>query len=316
MVIKFIVHSTVIVALLLSVVSPATVFSAPKTKLVIDPGHGGRDPGRPHNDAKLKHEKDLTLLVALKLGDYIKENLPDVEVIYTRTEDVYVSLDQRVEIANSQNADYFISIHFDASPNSKLSKGTSSHIQGDQFGTSRQLALLIEKELSTKANRHSKGVVTKAGRGHNLQVLQYTEMPGVLVECGFITNPTEEKYINTEDGQAVLASAIFRAFRELLASKPAKEDRSVYYKVQIAASQQKTPLTHPDFQDLDNRVEEHYYKGEKYAYRYLVGREYKIAEARKLMADMRAKGHPSAFVVKYHPSKKMPTKVTIGVAKP
>lgn len=280
--------------------------------LVIDPGHGGKDPGRVHSDPQLKHEKTLNLLVARKLGEYIERFMPEVKVIYTRTEDVYVSLDDRVAIANDSAADYFISIHFNANPYSDKSVGTSSHIQGHQFKTSKRWAELIEKEMRSRARRVSNGVIGKRERGQNLQVLQYTEMPGVLVECGFITNPDEERYVNTEEGQSILASALFRAFRELLESDPAPEDRQTYYKVQIAASSEPIPFEHPDLTDLDNRVEQHYYIGKKYGYRYLVGREYRQAEAIKLRDEMRKKGHQSAFVVKFHPGKPMPDKITIG----
>lgn len=87
--------------------------------VVIDPGHGGKDTGA---IGAISKEKDLNLTVALLVGDYIKKNLPDVKVVYTRERDVFVTLNERAAIANRNNADVFISIHC----NSTDSKGASA----------------------------------------------------------------------------------------------------------------------------------------------------------------------------------------------
>ena len=83
--------------------------------VVIDPGHGGKDPGA---SGKKYKEKDVVLAVALKLGDYIKNHFDDVNVIYTRSDDRFIPLDERPVIANKNKADLFISIHANASPKS------------------------------------------------------------------------------------------------------------------------------------------------------------------------------------------------------
>ncbi|MGC9331095.1 MAG: N-acetylmuramoyl-L-alanine amidase family protein, partial [Bacteroidales bacterium] len=85
-------------------------------KVVIDPGHGGKDPGAV---GKFSNEKDIVLNIALKLGEYIEKNFPDVEVIYTRKTDKYLKLYERAKIANDAKADLFISIHANASTSSK-----------------------------------------------------------------------------------------------------------------------------------------------------------------------------------------------------
>lgn len=95
-------------------------------KIVIDAGHGGKDPGT-HGD--LSKEKDIALKIALKLGDIVKKNLPDVEVIYTRSDDNFVELEGRAYIANKNGADLFISIHCNAISNNKI-YGTETYVMG------------------------------------------------------------------------------------------------------------------------------------------------------------------------------------------
>src|SRR5690606_42057534 len=94
---------------------------------VIDPGHGGHDPGTVGRVAK---EKDVVLKLALELGRRIKNAYPDVRVLYTRTTDKFVDLAERSAFANRNNADLFISLHCNASPRSKIVKGTESSVMG------------------------------------------------------------------------------------------------------------------------------------------------------------------------------------------
>lgn len=233
--------------------------------VVIDAGHGGKDPGAV--GAKVK-EKDITLSVALKLGNYIKENFSDVKVVYTRSKDVFVPLDQRAEIANRHKADLFISIHanwiskpsisgtetfvlglhrtqdnlevakkenavivleenynakyegFD--PNSTESYIIFELMQNAFLDQSIQFASMIESQFSQRAGRMSRGV-KQAG----FLVLRQTAMPGVLVELGFLTNRDEEIFLASDNGQDILASALFRAFREYKHSFDAKSNMAV-----------------------------------------------------------------------------------------
>ncbi|MFT3739474.1 MAG: N-acetylmuramoyl-L-alanine amidase [Breznakibacter sp.] len=230
--------------------------------VVIDAGHGGKDPGAV--GAKVK-EKDITLSVALKLGNYIKENFSDVKVVYTRSKDVFVPLDERAKIANKANADVFMSIHanwiskpsidgtetfvlglhrtqdnlevakkenavivleenynakyegFD--PNSAESYIIFELMQNAYLDQSIQFASLIENQFTQRANRTSRGV-KQAG----FLVLRQTAMPSVLVELGFLTNKEEEQFLASENGQDILASALFRAFREYKHSFDAKSN--------------------------------------------------------------------------------------------
>ncbi len=224
--------------------------------VVLDAGHGGRDPGAIGLNAK---EKDIALAITLKLGEYIEKNFDDVEVVYTRKKDVFVPLFKRAEIANNKNADLFISIHVNANDNTRA-YGSSCHVLGlhrtkEHFEVAKrensvilleedytstyegfdpkspesyiifslmqnlyleqsiEFAAVVQDEFLNKAKRKDRGVIQQG-----LLVLARTSMPGVLIETGFITNPSEEKYLMTDYGKSVIASAIFRAFRDYKAT--------------------------------------------------------------------------------------------------
>ena len=215
--------------------------------VVIDAGHGGHDSGAIANGVK---EKDVNLDVALKLGYYL-ETFLKLNVVYTRTEDEFVELEERGHIANEQGAKLFISIHSNSAPYSRTVRGTETYILGlhktekalevmerensvvrleddpnkynafDQnnimrtlafsanLRMSEKLAALIEHQFAERARRQSRGV-KQAG----LIVLWAASMPAVLVELGYLTNRFEAAYLNSEEGQDYLASAIFRAVRD------------------------------------------------------------------------------------------------------
>ncbi|PTX19538.1 N-acetylmuramoyl-L-alanine amidase [Pontibacter mucosus] len=219
--------------------------------VVIDAGHGGKDVGC---NGKFSHEAHVALDIAKQVGALIEKNVPDVKVVYTRTEDKFVELIDRAGIANKNNADLFISIHLNAGPptaygtetytmglhtsngNLEVAKrensvilqednyeanyngfdpnSPQSHIlfalhQSAYMDNSLRFAEKVEREFSTRAGRKSRGV-KQAG----FLVLWKSYMPSVLIECGFLTNPTEEKFLNDKTGQAYIASGIYRAFRE------------------------------------------------------------------------------------------------------
>ncbi len=242
---------------LATITMPATLLSqmVPEKNewvVVIDPGHGGRDPGT--HGAKAK-EKDINLSVALKTGKYISENLKDVKVIYTRVDDTYPGLDERAEVANRHKADIFISIHsnwwsdkrvagsetyvlgqtmdeanlrvamkensvitFEENyetkyegydPNSVESFIIFSLMQNTYLKQSTEFASLLQQQFKDRVGRKDRGV-----RQAGFLVLWRTTMPSVLVELGYVSNPEEEKFLMSEQGQDYLASAIFRAFRD------------------------------------------------------------------------------------------------------
>ena len=220
--------------------------------IVIDAGHGGKDPGAL---GKIVKEKDVVLNVALKFGNLIKENLPDVKVIYTRNSDVFVPLDKRADIANKNNADLFVSIHANYISSPKISgaetfvlglhrsqdnlevakKENSVIVLEDNYITKyegfdpnstesyiifelMQNAFLDQSiEAASKIQAQFSSTAQRYNRGvkqAGFLVLRQTVMPGVLVELGFLSNANEEKYLASSVGQNNLANSLFHAFRE------------------------------------------------------------------------------------------------------
>lgn len=119
--------------------------------IVIDPGHGGKHPGTVKGNIM---EKDITLSVALKFGKMIKEKYPDVKVVYTRSEDKFVDLDQRAKIANKNHADLFISIHVNATK-STSAKGTETFVMGLDKGNANMEVCQLENSVITLEDGYS-----------------------------------------------------------------------------------------------------------------------------------------------------------------
>ncbi len=122
-------------------------------KVVIDAGHGGRDPGA---EGKVGREKDIALSIALKVGNYIEENMKDVEVIYTRKNDVFLELMERAEIANKEEADLFLSIHVNAHERT-TAKGTLTLVLGQHradenfdVAVRENSVILLEEDYETR----------------------------------------------------------------------------------------------------------------------------------------------------------------------
>jgi N-acetylmuramoyl-L-alanine amidase len=282
-----------------------------KWVIVIDAGHGGRDPGAL---GAISREKDINLSIALKTGEYIERNIRNVTVIYTRKDDSTVPLIDIPKIANKANADLFISIHTNSTDSKKVvgaetwimgiakdkanlevaMKENSVMLREDDFSTkyegfnpnssesyimfsltqkvfqaeSTDLASKIQKEFRERVNRNDRDV-KQAG----FWVLYNTKMPSVLVETGFITNPDEEKYLNSKEGQDYIASAIYRACRDYLNEIDSKSGIStekkhdpdeksdtlkevkeptgeIYYMVQVKTSSSKTEIKPENFKGL------------------------------------------------------------------
>ena len=221
-------------------------------RVVIDAGHGGKDPGAISRNGKYK-EKNITLSVALKLGELIKSNFPDIKVIYTRSTDKYVELSERAAIANRNKADLFISIHVN-SAKAVQARGTETFVMGahksdDNFEVCKleNSVIVIEDDYESKyegfnpnspesyiifsllQNIHqeqsikyaaqvqgqfAKGPITvnRGVKQGGLLVLWKTTMPAVLTELGFISNPKDCAVLITKSGQEQFARRLFNAF--------------------------------------------------------------------------------------------------------
>ena len=232
--------------------------SGPKTDgkwvIVIDPGHGGRDPGAL---GSISREKNINLAIAQKTAAYIRDNIRDSKVILTRDKDITVDLLERPKIANRNNADLFISIHTNWAGSKSVTgaetwvMGLASSDENLQVAMKENEVILLEDDYSTKyqgfdpksaesyiiftltqniyqkqsidlAVKIQKQFTDRIGRKDRgvkqagFWVLYNTTMPSVLVETGFITSPAEEKYLNSSEGQDYMASAIYRACRDYL----------------------------------------------------------------------------------------------------
>lgn len=341
-------------------------------KIVLDAGHGGRDPGAL---GKRTNEKKLTLAITLKLGKYIEEKIPGVEVVYTRTTDKFLELSERTDIALKENADVFISIHINSCKNKNV-KGVCTYVTGlARSQENLELAMLENSVIKNEENYETKygdilnqsidyeseyiasslfqnahhqqsiclagyiqdQIKTRTGRKDlgvkqaNFAVLWRATMPSVLVECGFISNPDEEKEMITDYWQSIIASAIFRAFRQYKedleagtlnttpsqrqvsnpepVQKPKPSDNNqqassqkqpapsansskLCLKVQLKSSAERIPLNSSIFKGISN-VEEIKIGN---TYKYTVGCETDMQKITQLQTEIRKK-IPDAFVI-------------------
>ena len=338
--------------------------------IVIDPGHGGKDPGTMGTKRFNIYEKHIALDVSLKLGKLIKDKYPEINIIYTRKEDFFLELYERTEIANKSKADLFISIHCDGYTNpepygasvfvmgmSKLKqnmdvairensvmylednykekyngfdpKSPESYIvftlmQNSYLNHSVKIAEEVEKEFAIQAKRKSRGV-----KQAPFYVISRVNMPSILVECGFLTNPKEEEYLHTEEGQNAIARSIFNGFNaykkhidgdnKIIGSNLKKKidvnkneanltkKDKVIFKVQIATNT-KSIKNDGIFTRLN--VEEKFIND---VFKYYIGNFEDKQKADKLRIDMLNKGFKGSFVVPFYNEKRISMKDALNL---
>ncbi len=333
--------------------------------VVIDPGHGGKDPGA-LGKTKNMHEKHIVLSVAKKLGAKIKEEYPDVKVIYTRTGDTFIGLHERAMVARRNNADLFISIHCNGSSSAEA-KGSSVHILGQNSNNKKNKTDYFERNMSVAQRENSVIVLEEDYKtkyqtfdpnspesyiSHQLQWMAYYEssllfasevvgnlmkkplaprkividqdifqvlveanMPAVLLELAFVTNPEEYRYLSSASGQEEIALRLFKAFRSYKtkfdesvkvspspapSAQPApqtvakQDDASEYYSIQIMGLGRLLKKGDSALKGLSATPVK---KADSNIYKYVYGSFSTAQQAREALPEVR-KRFPEAFVVK------------------
>ncbi|EGV45086.2 N-acetylmuramoyl-L-alanine amidase [Bizionia argentinensis JUB59] len=350
--------SFLLFTLILTVSSMGSAFAQGKSDkfvVVLDAGHGGHDPGNLGSGYK---EKTIALNIVLEVGKELEKN-KNIKVIYTRKTDVFIKLRERAAIANRADADLFVSVHCNAFTNSAYGTETyvlglhaneqnfnvakkenevifleddyEKHYEGfdpnspesligltlmqeEYLDQSIQLASFIENNFTGKLKRKSRGV-KQAG----FWVLHNTYMPSVLIETGFLTYKPEGLYLNSNKGQAEMASAIKDAIlnykdnldqnvgdffhpdvlNEAIATDNTQRSPEVYegitFKVQIAASSRKILPKSYNFKSLDpiSRLQA------ENLYKYYYGATSDYSEAVRFKNEADTGGYEGCFIVAF-----------------
>ncbi|NTV02323.1 MAG: N-acetylmuramoyl-L-alanine amidase [Chlorobiaceae bacterium] len=222
--------------------------------VVIDAGHGGKDPGA--IGTRGTREKDVVLNIATDLGMFVKQRWPGVKVIYTRKDDRFIQLNERGKIANRYAGKLFVSIHCNSTPTVTKAKGTEVYILGphktqaaldvamfENSVISREenareaykgfsdeyliMSSMAQSAFATQSTELAQDVLRKAERyGSNglgvrqagFMVLWTPSMPSILIETGYLSNPEEEKILRSREQQAKIAFGIFQGLQQYRAS--------------------------------------------------------------------------------------------------
>lgn len=186
-----------------------------KYNIVVDAGHGGNDKGS-IDSTETVYEKDIALQIAKKVASRLGRE-SDVNVIMTRTEDKYVSLEERAEIAKRANADALISIHLNAQKKYGDANGLETWYRGGATDGSKELASSVQQTTASYVDIMSRGILR-----NNFEILRETTMPAVLVECGFITNVSDMNKLKDPNYQDMLAEGIMQGTLSFLDEKNGK----------------------------------------------------------------------------------------------
>ncbi|MGB7462215.1 MAG: N-acetylmuramoyl-L-alanine amidase [Candidatus Acidiferrum sp.] len=219
-------------------------------RIVIDPGHGGHDTGTIGPTGMM--EKDLCLDVALRLGKLIRQKLPGADIVYTRSDDTFIPLEERTDIANEAKADLFISIHANSSPD-RDARGVETYylnLKGspeamevaarenasaleniheledlvkkitrtEKIDESKELAADVQDSLSRRMQKAAKPVKNRGVRKAPFVVLIGADMPSILTEISFLSNPSDEQLLKKPEHRQRVAEGLFAGFTAYLQS--------------------------------------------------------------------------------------------------
>jgi N-acetylmuramoyl-L-alanine amidase len=219
-------------------------------RIVIDPGHGGHDTGTIGPTGLM--EKDLCLDVALRLGKIIEQRLPGADVVYTRSDDTFIPLEERTNIANQAKADLFISIHANSSRDQGARgietyylnlKGSAEAMevaarenataqqgvhdlqdlvkkiaQTEKIDESKELAEDVQDSLSKRIQKSGKTVRNRGVRKAPFVVLIGADMPSILTEISFLSNPADEKLLKQPEQRQKVAEGLYQGMVSYLQS--------------------------------------------------------------------------------------------------
>jgi N-acetylmuramoyl-L-alanine amidase len=219
-------------------------------RVVIDAGHGGHDTGTIGPTGAM--EKEVCLDVALRLGAMLKEKMPGIEILYTREDDTFIPLEDRVAVANQARADLFISIHANSSRDRKargietyylsfsndsealeiaarenaLSQSSVNDLQdiikriarNERVEESRELAAELQDSLAARMKRVSRANKDRGVKKAPFVVLIGANMPSVLSEVSFLSNPTDESLLKKAEHRQRVAEGLFTGVRKYLES--------------------------------------------------------------------------------------------------
>jgi N-acetylmuramoyl-L-alanine amidase len=219
-------------------------------RIVIDPGHGGHDTGTIGPTGLM--EKDLCLDVALRLGKIIQQRLPGADIVYTRSDDTFIPLEERTNLANQAKADLFISIHANSSQD-QAARGVETYYlnlkgspeamevaarenassqdgvhdledlvkkiaRNEKIGESKEFAEDIQDSLAKRMQKASRTVKNRGVRKAPFVVLIGADMPSILTEISFLSNPSDEKLLKQPEYRQRVAEGLYQGVASYLQS--------------------------------------------------------------------------------------------------
>lgn len=258
--------------------------------IIIDPGHGGNDPGATN---KGSFEKTYNLTIAKKIQTYLQNNY-EVKVLMTRSSDTTVSLDERTDFANRQKADFYLSIH----QNSGGGEGFESYVYINIGAETKNIQNMIHARTATVMNKY--GARDRGQKQANFHVLRETKMPAVLLEILFLDNAGNLALLNREDFQNEVSAAIASGTAEGLSLKQKLQDtKGLFIAIAGAFEQKQNAEARVQFladKKISAFIDEETIGSKKY-YRVQAGAFQKRENAEAHAVKIRALGINDAYVM-------------------